>query len=100
MAVTLSHRFRLVPDPVVNNSLVDILGSTIANKAVTEAVPSTQHSPFCWIESPSEVVMRLVAGDFCPIPTERKSTTRMMLQPVHKYFMECLGDRDGSGRML
>ena len=65
MAITSSHLVAGVPDPTVDQSLVDAVHGAIGAERVPEDVPASNDFPLASNQQSREVVMSFVGADRC-----------------------------------
>src|SRR5262245_56100041 len=57
VAVAAALLFCLVPDQIIDDSLIDAAARQGGNKAVAENVPALQHRPFRFVQGPGKGVL-------------------------------------------
>ncbi len=79
MSIATALLIRLMADPIVDESLIDILRRTVADETVTKDVPPSDVLPFAFVENFRQVIPSVVW-------IQRKFVIRVVDESVHRWI--------------
>lgn len=105
MSIAATLFVRLMPNPIVNESLIDILRCAVADEAVAKDVPTANVLPFAFVENfrqmvpsvvriQSELALRIVRESIDCWIQKQKRTRWLHLDPILQGCGKCSGYRN------